>query len=101
MRMFLKGAAMALVVAGTALATIGAASADGYSNRSDRGRGNPTISIGFGDIAFGYRDGYWDNGHHWHHWRHNRDYRTYRDQDGSNYHDWKHNRDHDHGWQRN
>jgi hypothetical protein len=61
-------------------------------------RGNVGVSIGFGDIAFGYRDGYWDNRHHWHHWHHRNDYRSYRDQNGSNYHDDNHYREDNNGW---
>jgi len=105
MRMFLKGAAVALALAGTALMTAGTANAAGiYLGSGDHyyGRDRPAavISIGFGDVAFGYRDGYWDSGHRWHHWRHNGDYRTYRGQHGSNYHNWNHDRDSDNGWQR-
>ena len=94
---FLKGAAIAALLTGTALAATGIAGASDYNHRGDRG--HAIISIGLGDIAFGYRDGYWDNSHHWHHWRHSSDYRSYRGQNGSNYHDWNHNRDRDHGWQ--
>jgi hypothetical protein len=63
-------------------------------------RDNNNVTIGFGNIAFGYRDGYWDGGHHWHHWRHRGDYRGYRDQNGSNYHDMNHDREDNNGWQR-
>ena len=100
MRMFLKGAAIVLALAGTALLTAGTADAQGSYNNGYRHNDIPIISIGFGDVAYGYRDGYWDGGHRWHHWRHNRDYRTYRYQHGSNYHDWNHDRDSDNGWQR-
>jgi hypothetical protein len=107
MRMFLKGAAIALALAGTALATAGTSSASGIflgfgtnNDRHDGDRSNTAISIGFGNVAFGYRDGYWDSGHRWHRWHSDRDYRRYRYQHGSNYHDWNHNRDSDHGWQR-
>jgi len=100
MRMFLKGAAVALALTGAAFAVAGTAGATGLyvgSPRHDRGA---VISVGFGDVAFGYRDGYWDNGHQWHSWRHHRDYRSYRNQHGSNYHNWNHDRDSDNGWQR-
>jgi len=63
-------------------------------------RDSTNVSIGFGNVAFGYRDGYWDSGHHWHHWRHRNDYRGYRDQNGSNYHDMNHDREDNDGWQR-
>ena len=100
MRTFLKGAAIALALAGTALVTVGTASASGVYLGSGYHHSSSVISIGFGDVAFGYRDGYWDNNHRWHHWRHNRDYRSYRDRHGSNYHNWNHDRDSDGGWQR-
>jgi hypothetical protein len=83
---------------------------DGYARRdrdahyrSDMYRsGQPTsiIAVDLGGIAFGYRDGYWDNGHRWHRWTHRADYRSYRDRNGSNYHDWNHDRDSNDGWQR-
>jgi len=66
----------------------------------DRNTNNGGVTIGFGNVAFGYRDGYWDNGHRWHHWRNRHDYRGYRDQNGSNYHDMNHNRENNDGWQR-
>lgn len=63
-------------------------------------RDGSTVTVGFGDVAFGYRDGYWDNRHHWHHWRHRGDYRGYRDENGSNYRDMNHDREDNNGWQR-
>lgn len=107
MRMLLKTAVIALALGGTALATAGTAGAHGIYVRSDNNRGyyegrghtNSAISFGIGDVAVGYRDGYWDNRHSWHHWRNNRDYRNYRD-NGNNYHNWDHDRDGDNGWRR-
>jgi uncharacterized protein YraI len=100
MRMFLKGAAIALALAGTALLTAGTADAQGSYNNGYRHNDSPVISIGFGNVAFGFNDGYWDNNHRWHHWRNQRDHRNYRDQNRNNYHDWRHDRDSDNGWQR-
>jgi hypothetical protein len=70
--------------------------------RSDmyRAQSVGVVSVNLGGIAFGYRDGYWDNGHAWHNWRRSGDYRKYRDQSGSNYHNWRHDRDGNDGWQR-
>jgi len=68
---------------------------DRYHNDGDLG-----ITIGFNNIAFGYRDGYWDNGHRWHSWNNDRDYQSYRTRQGANFHDWNHDRDSDQGWQR-
>jgi len=108
MRRFLTSTAIALALAGTTLAISAPASAAGLSVSVGNNRGydnynhrsSSIISVGFGDVAYGYRDGYWDSGHRWHHWRHHNDYRTYRGQDGNNYHDWNHDRDSDNGWQR-
>lgn len=99
MRMFVKGAAIALALAGTTLAAAGTASADNRDYRDYRDRNNSSITIGLGNVAFGYRDGYWDNGHRWHHWRNRHDYRSYRYRDGANYHNYNHDRDDDNGWQ--
>jgi hypothetical protein len=99
--MFLKGTVIALALAGTALVTVGTASAAGIFLGSGPNRGGAVISIGFGDVAFGYRDGYWDNDHRWHRWSNDRDYRNYRNHHGSNYHDWNHDRDSNGGWLRN
>jgi hypothetical protein len=72
-----------------------------YNNRWHRhGGASNVISINFGDVAFGYSDGYWDNGRRWHAWRNDADARAYRAHHGSNFHTWRHDRDSDNGWQR-
>ena len=67
------------------------------------GYGGPAglVQIDYGNVAFGYRDGYWDNGHRWHRWNNDHDFQGYRGHQGNNYHDWNHDRDGDHGWKRN
>jgi hypothetical protein len=102
MRRFLTGAAIALALASTAFVTAGTANAAGIyiSSGTDSHRSGSAISISFGEVAYGYRDGYWDSGHRWHHWRNHRDYQIYRGQHGSHYHNWNHDRDNDNGWQR-
>jgi len=108
MRTFLTSAAIVLALAGTSLAIATPASADGFSvsvgndrgHHYDRNHSSSIISLAFGDIAFGYRDGYWDNGHRWHRWNNDRDYQAYRHHKGNNYRDWNHNRDRDNGWRR-
>jgi len=102
----LNKTSMLLAVAAVAMSA-GAANADYYHRNHHRhyghhyGQNNPgaAVSILFGNIAFGYRDGYWDNGHQWHRWSQDRDYQDYRSH-GSSYHDWNHDRDRDNGWQR-
>jgi len=77
----------AAAIAGTALAAPAVASA----------RTNFAVSFNVGDVAFAYRDGWWDRHHHFHHWRrHERSWYEvhYRTQ----YHDWDHSRDRDGGW---
>jgi len=73
-----------------------------YNNRYHRHHhGSNVLSISFGDIAFGYSDGYWDNGHRWHAWRNADEARLYRTHSGSNYHAWHHDRDRGNmGWDR-
>jgi hypothetical protein len=96
--MYMKGAVAALALAGTMLLTTGAAEAQYYHHRHHHH--NPgLLGLVFGDVAYGYNDGYWDNGHQWHRWNNDADFHNYRDH-GTNYHAWQHDRDGDLGWQR-
>lgn len=56
------------------------------------------VSVDFGDVSVGYRDGYWDSQHHWHKWHRNNDWKSYRDAHPEHYKDYNHDRDehHDH-----
>lgn len=58
------------------------------------------VSFNFGNIAVGYRDGYWDNGHRWHRWSNHRDAVHYRAHYQGNYHNTYHYRAHNNGWER-
>jgi hypothetical protein len=61
------------------------------------------VSFNTGDVAFAYRDGYWDHYHHWHHWRDPDQVRWYRTHYSNNYYDYDHDRDsgwHDRGYHR-
>jgi len=87
--MFLKRSIIALALAGTAF--IGTAEAQNFNR--DHNRGNtPAISIGFGNVALGYRDGYMGNDHSWHRWENRNDYVSYRRHHRGRYHDWNHDR---------
>ena len=55
------------------------------------------VTIDFGNVGIGYRDGYYDHGHKYHRW-HQRDAAAYRYQYHDNYRDMRHNRDHHRGW---
>ncbi len=91
---------MSILLAATAVVALsaGAASADPYDNHDHHD--NAAVAVDVNGIAFGYRDGYWDNGHQWHHWENDQASRTYRARTGASYHDWNHDRDHDMGWSR-
>ncbi len=86
MRKILTGAIIALGLAGASFATTGTASAAGVG-----------ISLDFGNVAFGYQDGYWDRGHRWHHWRQG-EMARYQAVNANHYYAWRHDRDPDHGW---
>lgn len=53
------------------------------------------LTLNFGDVAIGYRDGYWDSHHQWHKWRHDDDYRNYSRAHPDRYRDMRHDEDHD------
>lgn len=55
------------------------------------------LSFSSGDVAFAYRDGWWDRDHRWHHWRDRDEWREYRVRHYPYYSDWDHDRDGD-GW---
>ena len=55
------------------------------------------VGIDFGNVAIGYRDGYYDNGHRYHHWA-RADAAKYRGQYQDHYRDMAHTRDHNRGW---
>ena len=102
MRSYLKGAAIALALAGTALATSAAVNAAGMTiSTSERGRdhGNSGLSISIGDVAFAFQDGYWDNSHRWHKWRNSREQQDYRNQHGDRYRNGNHGHYSGQGWQ--
>jgi beta-galactosidase GanA len=84
----LTGAVVAIGVVGTVLATQVPGHAQGGSG----------IQLDAGNVAFGYRDGYWDRGHHWHLWRNYAEARSYRHAQGSQYNNWNHDLDNDQGW---
>ncbi|MGB8363366.1 MAG: hypothetical protein ACLQUZ_18630 [Rhizomicrobium sp.] len=54
------------------------------------------ISVNFGDVAIGYRDGYYDSHHRWHRWAHPDDYKNYSHAHPEHFHDMNHRDDHHH-----
>jgi hypothetical protein len=83
--MLLKSTLVALALAGTAFIGCNAAEARDYHR-------SPAVTIGFGDVAIGYRDGYMDNNHSYHRWHRRNDYVSYRSQHRDQYHNWNHDR---------
>jgi len=59
------------------------------------------VVIDFGNVAFGYSDGYWDHDRHWHRWHHHRDWDRFREERREHAYEWRHDRDHDQGWRDN
>ena len=62
--------------------------------------GVPGFEVGIGDIAFAYRDGYWDRFHRWHVWHNDAERMWWRDHHPRAYWDWRHDRDRGMGWRR-
>jgi hypothetical protein len=87
MNKILKVAAIAITLSGGAFASVN------FANAAEVG-----ISFNTGDVAYGYKDGYWDKSHAWHKWQHPSHRDAYRSAQGSQYHDWQHTRDADKGW---
>ena len=56
------------------------------------------VAIDFGNVAIGYRDGYYDQGHRYHRWGHG-DAARYHTQYHDNYRDMVHSRDHHRSWE--
>ena len=91
MRSSMQIALIALAVSGGSLALVTPAmAADSVSVT--------TTTTGPGGIAFGYNDGYWDQGHTWHTWRNQEEMTTYRTANSTHYYEYKHDRDPDGGW---
>src|ERR1051325_3651324 len=82
----IKTLVIAAVIGATSLAAVAPAMADW------------SVSFNTGDVAFAYRDGYWDRYHRWHPWRDPDQWRWYRAHYANNYYDWDHERDRDYGW---
>jgi hypothetical protein len=55
-------------------------------------RNRPAVTVNFGNVGIGYRDGYMGNDHSWHRWEHRNDYVSYRTNHRGQYHDWNHDR---------
>jgi hypothetical protein len=96
MTMILKTAVIAFVLAGSSIVSGCMSDRDARYGRDYRD--SAAVSVDFGNVAFGYQDGYWDNGHAWHQWSDDRHRQSYRNHRGNRYNDWKHDRDGGDGW---
>jgi hypothetical protein len=69
MTMLVKSAVLALALGGAAFFTAAYAEDTMHSSNMDSARHDSTnVTLDFGTVAYGYNDGYWDNGHRWHAW---------------------------------
>jgi hypothetical protein len=92
MRMSFKAALAAVaIVTGASLAAGVPAKADNLSVQVQPG----------GGVAFGYNDGYWDQGHQWHGWKNTQEQTQFRQANNTHFYAWKHDRDSDKGWRAN
>jgi len=91
-----KAAAIAMVI-GSSFLILGCMS-DRDARYGRYHHESAAVSVDFGDVAFGYQDGYWDNGRVWHQWSDDRHRQSYRNHQASRYNDWKHDRDGGDGW---
>jgi hypothetical protein len=94
-----KTAAIALAIASSSL-TLGCMS-DRDARYGRNHRDSAAVSVDFGNVAVGYQDGYWDNGHAWHQWSDDGHRQSYRNHRGNRYSDWNHDRDGNDGWRQN
>ncbi len=78
MSLLLATAAIALSVGAGSAATLN------FANDNNHRHGGPSLSVDFSTVAFGYNDGYWDNGHQWHAWRNNAERTRDRAHSGTN-----------------
>jgi hypothetical protein len=63
--------------------------------------GTPGLSFAVTDVAFAYRDGWWDRWHRWHVWRNAAERDWWRAHYAARYWDWRHDRDASMGWHAN
>ena len=94
----LKGMIVALGFVGATVALAGPASAQGVGIGVHVGPVAIGVGAGFGNVAYGYQDGYWDHNHKWNTWQNQEEMNNYRKTQNNQYHDWKHDRDNDQGW---
>ena len=79
-------------------ATLGTATflAAAPANAHDYRRSSVSVYIDTGNIAIGYRNGYFDHQRRWHSWRSRAHWRAYCDR-GGRYHDYNYDRRRDRG----
>ena len=88
----LKGMVIVLGLAAAPLALASTANADGVGIGVHVGGIGIGLGVGdhYGNVAYGYQDGYWDHSHHWNQWRDQDEMNRYRKVEHNQYHDWKH-----------
>ena len=90
----MKNALKAMLIAGVVgSSALAAAPADAYPVRS-----GVSVYFNTGNVAVGYRDGYYDNHRRWHRWANHRDWIAYRNHPHTRYYDRNYDRRHPYRW---
>lgn len=94
MKRTLKAMLIASALAAGSLVVASPASAHDYR------RSGVSVYLDTGNVAIGYRNGYYDNHRRWHNWRHRDEWRHYRRHHRARYHDYYYRQDrgHHYGW---
>ena len=89
-----------LCIAAVALGMAGGFLVTHAAKAQDVSIGLPGFAFSFNtdDVAYAYRDGYWDHDHHWHRWHNDREWREYRSRYTDHYDDRRHDRVEHEGW---
>ncbi len=94
MRNLIKALVIAGVLGAGSLAAAPSASAYPYH------RSGASVYFDFGNVAIGYRDGYYDRYHRWHRWERDRDRDYWRHRYHRRFYDYDRDRDYDRGYHR-
>ena len=90
----MKNALKAMLIAGVVgSSALAAAPADAYPARS-----GVSVYFNTGNVAVGYRDGYYDHHRRWHRWANHRDWIAYRNHPHARYYDRNYDRRHPYRW---
>ena len=90
MKNFIKVAAIAIAVAGSAVSTL--------AIMTPASAADVVVQFDPSTVRYGYNDGYWDHSHAWHKWEQPAHVETYKTYKGAQYYNYEHTRDPNAGW---